>query len=167
MYSGLEKMACCSRRTLHLVVQRKSKNHSRFQRHVDVPLYLVLKVRSYFDQVKDISQKLGMTPAQVYISWHIQRGVCLPLEPKIPFEDDNIIFFFRQLSCQKVLPHLALRRISKVISSFLFPARKVVYYQPFIVSRLPKEAFECLEKVATGHTPLRLVNPSWGVDIWN
>ena len=27
-------------------------------------------------EVKEIAQELGITPAQVLISWHVQRGVC-------------------------------------------------------------------------------------------
>lgn len=31
-------------------------------------------------QVKTIAKELGITPAQVYVSWHVQRGVCsLPI----------------------------------------------------------------------------------------
>lgn len=80
-------------------------------------------------EVKDVAKELGITPAQVIISWHIQRGtVVLP---------------------KSVTP-------SRVVENLK-------------VTALPQAAFDRLEKAATSHEPIKVLDPSphWGVDLWD
>ncbi|KAF9478221.1 hypothetical protein BDN70DRAFT_880285 [Pholiota conissans] len=80
-------------------------------------------------EVKAISEELGITPAQVVISWHVQRGtVALPKSIKAARVEEN-----------------------------------------FKITALPQEAFERLERAATSHPPVKLLDPTphWGVDFWD
>jgi len=77
--------------------------------------------------IKSVAKELGITPAQVYLSWHVQRGtVVLPKSVTVSRIEENIKLF-----------------------------------------TLPQDAFERVEKAATGHPPVRL-DPSqrWGYDIF-
>jgi len=77
--------------------------------------------------IKSVAKELGITPAQVYLSWHVQRGtIVLPKSVTVSRIEENIKLF-----------------------------------------TLPQDAFERVEKAATGHPPVRFdPSQSWGYDIF-
>jgi diketogulonate reductase-like aldo/keto reductase len=38
-------------------------------------LYVLMLHKSMCTQIKSVAEELGITPAQVHLSWHVQRGV--------------------------------------------------------------------------------------------
>jgi diketogulonate reductase-like aldo/keto reductase len=94
-------------------------------------------------QVKKIARELDMTPAQVLLSWHVQRGV----GPSYIVLDAST-----QTSVQTV-----------VLPKSVHTSR---VQENCHVGKLPDADFRVLEDAACAHPPKRVANPSksWGLD---
>lgn len=94
-------------------------------------------------EVKEIAQELGMTPEQVIINWHVQRGtIVLP---------------------KSVTPS---RVVENLQGSFYFVIRNTHGLCAYTLRALPPALFEKVEKAATSHKRYPRLNPSkkWGLD---
>lgn len=107
-------------------------------------------------EVKEVAAELGITPAQVVLSWLHQRGVVvLPKsvnEARIQENFESAYFNLFSLS-------FFLVRVCNLADGYCISV---------IVFKLPKAAFEKIEKSATAHPQQRIIDPSpmWGVDIF-
>lgn len=97
-------------------------------------------------QVKAIAKELGITPAQVIISWHVQRGVIVLPKSVTPSRIEE--------NC-----HSEFRIIFVLCNGQVL----ILHCQ---VSAIPQDLFDKLEAAAASHPPQRVVNPSknWGLD---
>lgn len=96
-------------------------------------------------EVQEISQALGITPAQVIISWVAQRGV---------------IVLPKSVTPSRIIENLEGE------SSIQIPYPFILTMDFVSVFTLPEDMFDKLEKASVSHKPLRVVNPSkgWGLD---
>lgn len=87
---------------------------------------------------------LGITPAQVIISWHVQRGtVVLPKS----VHEDRIWENFKSTF-----------RISLGLRTSHLPCGLIVYICDVVVT-LPEEHFDLIERAAVSKPPQRTANP--------
>jgi len=120
--------------------------------------------RSAFIQVKEIGKELGLTPAQVYISWHIQRGVSY--RPHLAWAILTILL--QTIVLPKSVTPSRIEENYQGLSTCQLGIGEVGSADTlWTVSILPADAVEKLERVANSHKPSRSVDPKWGVDIWN
>lgn len=95
--------------------------------------------------VKKVAKKLGITPAQAIISWHVQRGtVVLPKSVTPSRIVENLQGALYLVCAYSAVPEELTR---------------------MAVRELPQSLFDELEKAVTSHPPQRVVNPSkgWGL----
>ncbi|KAG6902476.1 hypothetical protein C0995_016053 [Termitomyces sp. Mi166 len=96
--------------------------------------------------VKEIAAELNITPAQVLISWQVQRGnVALP---------------------KSVTPSRVIQNLQS--KDHVLSLSYVLNHHIFEVTKLPPELAEKLENAATSHKPERAVDMSknWGINIF-
>lgn len=111
-----------------------------------------------------------MTPAQVIISWLLQRGVRTFYLRSLSWVLTSRLHLSRWSCYPRVSTRTVSLRTSEVRSFTILPYRIChLLTKPclaeHVVKKLPQETFDAIEAAATAHEPMRVVNPSkgWGL----
>lgn len=122
-------------------------------------------LNNVFTQVQKIAKELDITPAQVLISWAVQRGVRRS-------SSQSHLRLLRTRLCpdyrppEERHPKSGGRESAKYVHICASCTSLALTLIPCIVTALPTDLFNELEAAAAAHPPQRVVNPSkgWGLD---